>query len=175
MLYDTHDYDAPHDEHAPWDDHLCRFLDGELARREQPALFAHLADCEECRAVLDGTLAFRRASRQEVLTLPPAADEAFFERLASHRASARRVDRAAERRPLWQARRRVSARSAVAFGCVLFALGMLWRMPEADPARAVFVETERVVLDEELPSADGETAPIYVFYPGIEVSGLRTP
>ena len=57
---------------------LNLYADGELPSARQAELFAHLARCAACRAQFNALLAFRLAARQEVLAVPPAADEAFF-------------------------------------------------------------------------------------------------
>ena len=40
-------------EHNTCRENLSAYLDGELPQREKALLEAHLADCPECRAVLD--------------------------------------------------------------------------------------------------------------------------
>lgn len=152
---------------------LNQYVDGELSFEAQPGLFAHLAACSECRRTLEAVMRFRRMSRQEGLSVPPGVDEAFFARLAAHKQAGRPVDRAADRRPLWQARAPISLRSAVMVAVLVFVTGLL--MPkhggETTPrlsAGAAYVEgiDERVEFLEPVvlrPEA------VYVFYPGLTV------
>jgi len=60
---------------------LNLFLDGELFSCDQADLFAHMAACETCREGMNAVMEFRRMSRQEVLHVPPIADEAVLARL----------------------------------------------------------------------------------------------
>ena len=161
------------------EDSLNRYIDGELEFDRQAALFAHLAVCPSCRRTLESVLAFRRLSRSETLAVAPAVDDAFFKRLARHRESHKHVDRAAERRPLWQSRAPISVRTGVAAAVIVFLLGLL--VPsnlDSTVARlqpAVIGMQEIVELQPAatvLPRAQSET--LYVFYPGLTVEATKT-
>lgn len=149
------------------EDMIHLYVDGELAFDLQPLLFAHLATCEDCRRVFESVLYFRQAIRLEHLPVPPAADDAFFKRLAKHRRRDRRVDRVADRRPLWQRRAPVSLGVAVVVAIVVFGAGLLLQMP---PSKPVYVEgmQERVELPD-LPL----TEQVYVVWPGLTVEAEK--
>lgn len=155
---------------------LNLYIDGELDFDRQAALFAHLSTCACCRRTLESVLTFRRLSREEPLVVPPAVDDAFFKRLASHRESHENVDRAAERRPLWQSRAPISVRTGVAAAVIVFLLGLLVptnidstvaRFQPAVVGMQEFVELRPVAADRP-PS---ET--LYVFYPGLTVEAAK--
>jgi anti-sigma factor RsiW len=151
------------------------YLDGEMPFSEQPALFAHLAVCDACRRTMDGVLTFRRMSRQEFLHVPPAADDVFFERLAQLKQRSDRVDRAAERRPLWHARRAVSLRSAVLTAIVVFMVGVFLPANTPEESAAVFVEIEEELV--EFPAFQfpfREPTAVYVFYPGLTIEAPKS-
>lgn len=135
---------------------LNLYADGELPSARQAELFAHLARCAACRAQFNALLAFRLAARQEVLAVPPAADEAFFAHIDRLRRAAHPApERAAERRFFGDAlRRRVPLGVALVVAVVLVALGFLARpAPQAGAAAGAeaaappFRLTE-VVLDD---------------------------
>jgi len=128
---------------------LHAYLDGELAVKDQPALFEHLAACPGCRRTMDSVLAFRRMSRQEYMALPPSADETFFQKLAHLKEVSGRFDRSADRRPLWSARRSISLRSALLLAAVVFAVGLVVPMPaRTEYATALIsLELERVKFE----------------------------
>ena len=154
------------------DEALNLFVDGELASEAQPALFAHLAECAGCRQTLEAVMHFRRMSRQETLDVPPAADDAFFKRLDAVKKSERRPNRAADRRPLWQARAPLSVR-AVAMTAVLFFLtGLLVPVPTGDalPLPPVYIEAHQEGVDEARPV---RREAVYVFYPGLTVEASQ--
>ena len=100
------------------------FLDGELALGAQPDLFSHLAACWACRAVMNAMMEFRRMSRQEVIHVPPAADEAVLARLEQSKRRRFQRDRFFERRPLWQARATLSLRMCAALAMLFFVFGV---------------------------------------------------
>ncbi len=100
------------------------FLDGELSLRLQPELFAHLAACEACREVMNAMMEFRRMSRQEVIHVPPLADEAVLTTLERSKKRRFQRDRYYERRPLWQARASLSLRMGAVLAVLFFASGV---------------------------------------------------
>lgn len=151
---------------------LSLYVDGELSLEAQPILFAHLASCEACRRTLAGVLEFRRLSRQEVIAVPPAVDDAIMERLAKRKSALDRVDRAADRRPLWQARTPVSLRAAAVVALVVFFLGLLIPHRAAPPAPTtseVQGEEERVRFQERIRVAEA----VYVIYPGLTIEAFK--
>jgi hypothetical protein len=153
---------------------LNLFVDGELPLDEQRPLFAHLADCTACARTLDGLLKFRRISRQEHLGVPPAVDEAFFQRLDRAKATHQHVDRAADRRPLWNARTPVSLRAAAVVAVLVFFAGLF--VPRAEPVLrplgTVIGEEERVEFVDV--SAPPSREAVYVFYPGLTVEAQKS-
>ena len=160
------------------EDALNLYVDGELPLAAQPALFAHLVTCETCRQTLAATLEFRRFSRQETVTVPPALDEAIMERVAQRKSTHDRTDRAAQRRPLWQARIPVSLRAAAALGLVAFLSGLFVpsytapeaRTPEPEVTSTVQGEEERVRFYDPVRVAEA----VYVIYPGLTVEAFKT-
>ncbi|WP_412063542.1 anti-sigma factor family protein [Rubrivirga sp. IMCC45206] len=143
---------------------LNEYVDGELDRALQPALFSHLAACAGCRAQFDALLAFRLAARQEPLAVPATADTALFARLDQMRRQSRRApDRAAERAPLGGAlRRRVSVGALLAVAGLAVAIGTV-----LSPSPAVAEAPDRVV---EAVLSDGT---LYVIDPGVTVEAER--
>ena len=144
---------------------LNEYVDGELDRARQPALFAHLAECAACRAQFDALFAFRLAVRQEPIAVPPAVDTAVFARLdRSRRAGRRAPDRRAERSPVGTAlRRRVSVGLALAVAGVAVFVGATFA---DEPVQAA--PEDRVV---ETFLDDG---PLYLLDPGVSVEAPRT-
>ncbi|MDT0633270.1 zf-HC2 domain-containing protein [Rubrivirga sp. S365] len=143
---------------------LNEYVDGELEAARQPALFAHLAACADCRAQFDALFAFRLAVRQEPLPVPPAVDAAVFARLdRSRRAGRRAPDRRAERSPVGTAlRRRVSVGLALAVAAVAVVVGnALAPGPTPAPPEDRVVET---FLDD---------GPLYLLDPGVRVEAPR--
>ena len=59
--------------HDDWTDRLSEYLDGELSHAERTALEAHLADCPDCRTVLEELRAVVVTARA-LPDLPPAHD-----------------------------------------------------------------------------------------------------
>ena len=155
-----------------FDEALTLYVDGELAFEHQPALFAHLVECAHCRHVLDGVMKFRRISRLEHLSVPASVDDAFFKRLDQHKAGSRRVDRAAERKPLWQARTPVSLRLGMMAAGVIFLLGLFIPLRAAEDNRVYQVagEEERVEFPEPVRL---HREAVYVFYPGVTVEASK--
>lgn len=150
---------------------LHLYVDGELPTGEQPALFAHLSACAACRGLMESILQFRRMSRLETTTVPPAADDAFFQRLAAHK----------ERRPAAAPaapRDRIGAHWAAPMAATAVAFLLLAAVFNAAPASQgsplVTGEEERVELPEApLPPAFADGQAIYVFYPGLTVEASR--
>jgi anti-sigma factor RsiW len=150
------------------------FVDGELPFDRQPALFAHLVACDDCRRMMDSVMRFRRISRQEHLAVPTAVDDLFMKRLAHQKETSLRVDRAADRSPLWHARTPVSLRTAAAVAAVVFVVGLLLpaKRPSAPPANLVNGLQERVeFLDRQASPLLREA--VYVFYPGLTVEATK--
>lgn len=151
---------------------LNLYADGELGLASQPALFAHLATCDACRQTFSALLEFRRLSRQEVMPVPAAADDAFFQRLDVLKRRTERVDRVAERRPLWHLRTRISLSLAASVAVLLFTLGVL--LPR-DTSEALVVPRiegteERVEFPPPVPLRHEA---VYVFYPGLTVEATK--
>lgn len=152
---------------------LNLYLDGELTFDEQPVLFAHLAACDPCRRTLAATMDFRRMSRQEVVSVPAAVDDAFFQRLDQLKHRTDRLDRSADRSPLWNSRTPVSLRTATAVALVLFLVGFFFPQQVSDSVdSSIQVEgiEERV---EFTPASRYRSEAVYVFYPGLTVEAPR--
>lgn len=150
------------------EEELNLFLDGELPLERQGDLYAHLARDLEARSFMDQVLLFRRMSRQEYLDVPPAVDESFFARLDALKSSGERVDRFLEREPLWNTRKPVSLRAALAAVVAVFMIG--WLLPLAgEDAQTTFIaqEEERVFFD--IPQTRVMQSYIYVFEPGLTI------
>lgn len=147
---------------------LNLYIDGELAFENQPPLFSHLAVCDSCRRTLEATMDFRRMSRQEVISVPAAVDDQFFQKLNQVKKRAETVDRWADRRPLWQAKTRVSLRVATTVALFLFLAGVFVPMNSQDVLADELVEgvEERI---EFMPRNQFRGEVIYVFYPGLTV------
>lgn len=167
MATDTHTTPT-HDAHQVA---LNLYIDGELPFEQHAGLFAHLATCQECQQVLDSVMRFRRYSRQERITVAPAMDAEFFEKLAHAKQQQERVDRRQDREPLWSSRRSVPIGTAVMLAVVLFVIGLINPLPsvrEADAVALGLVRGEPEVVEfkdeEQLRSRT-----IYVFYPGLEI------
>ncbi|MEM8599486.1 MAG: zf-HC2 domain-containing protein [Bacteroidota bacterium] len=152
--------------HARHEALLDLYVDGELSFADQPALFAHLADCAACRAQFNALMAFRVAARQEHLPVTPSMDAAFFARLdqAKRARPHPAATRAEDRQPFRGLERRVSVRTALVFSLVLFAVGLLFARPVDPEPAAVPV---RVVETEDPAEA------LYVIYPGITIEDER--
>lgn len=171
--------DARRDSGAPRCDGMLRetlhlYVDGELPAGEQAALFAHLSSCAECRSLLESVLQFRRMVRLEKTAVPPAADDAFFQRLAEHKERRPEAESGSHRR---RARRRWTAPvAAAAAAFLLFAAAFnLTSPPQGSPL--VVGEEEQVELPEQAFAkrpAIADRQAIYVFYPGLTVEAPRT-
>ena len=150
---------------------LNEFLDGELDANDQSALFAHLSECELCRKELEGVMTFRRLSRVEHLMAPPALDAALFKKLQKHKAIATRIDRAEDRRPLWNIRRTVSVRATILTVLLVFMMGLFYPTVEkSELASSGYVTGSDEII--EFPDSDTSvwhTRTLYVFFPGLTV------
>ncbi len=159
---------------------LHAFLDGELSVTDQSDLFGHLAVCSDCRQELEGVMKFRRMSRSENLTVPPALDAAMFKRLQKHKTMMTRIDRADDRRPLWNAKTAISLRTTVVTAMFLFLAGLFVPADtfEEYPSQTPVYQVEGLVTgsDELIQFSDMDVLPgtnyVYVFYPGIDVEAL---
>lgn len=151
---------------------VSQYADGELPAEREAELFSHLAGCRRCRHTFNAILRFRTLSRQEYLSVPPAVDDALMKRLTMRRDAARQVDRAAERRPLWQSRTPVSLRAGVVALVLVFFSGFLLPLSTSDTMQAsvVLVEDEHVRFDA-VPEFRREQ--VIVFYPGLLVEADR--
>ena len=167
----THTHSHPeHDAGLPGsrEEELNLFLDGELPLERQGGLYAHLSEDREAQAFMDHVLLFRRMSRQEFLEVPPAVDESFFARLDALKSSGERVDRFLEREPLWNSRKPVSLRVAIAAVLGVFMVG--WLLPIAGGSQGtafIAQEEERVFFD--IPQTRVMQSYIYVFEPGLTI------
>jgi len=147
---------------------LQRYLDGELQAGSQSSLFSHMADCGECRSMMESVLVFRRMIRQEFISLPPAADDVFFSRLAELKQREDQICRSEDRSPLWNLRKSISLRTAVLAAVVVFIVGLLF----PTPLRVEYV-TPLISTEVERVSFPVEQSVMYVFYPGIDVIASR--
>ncbi|MDA0683947.1 MAG: hypothetical protein O3A57_05925 [Bacteroidetes bacterium] len=146
---------------------LNLFLDGELPFQKQSDLYAHLAESPSSRSFMDMVMLFRRMSRQECIELPPVADERFFQRLAEVKASNERFDRVEDRKPLWNARRLVSVRTAIAAAVVIFTVGLL--VPLSADTGTTFLEQEEERVYFDTPQTRVLQSYIYVYEPGLTI------
>ena len=180
--------DFPCDERM--EENLYLYLDGELPSDAETRLFSHLAACPGCRHRFSAIMEFRRISRIDTVSVPPAVDDAFFQRLDRGRRDGTRRDRYMERRPLWQRRAPISLRAAATAAVFLFVAGLLWPRPLAEdgwtgsrlspierhieaqrPLQVpVFGLDERVELPTNIPPL-GEA--VYVFYPGLTIEATK--
>ena len=152
---------------------LHSYLDGDLSVGRQPLLFEHLASCDSCRQVMDSVLAFRRISRQEYISLPPAADDAFFKRLAEQKEMSERIDRTSDRDPLWNTRRSVSIRSALAVAAGVFIVGLLLPMPSRTSYTQPLVQLSAEKVDFTNSDSVVIETPIYIYVDGPTVEAAR--
>lgn len=157
-------HNAPDSFEANEED-LNLFLDGELPLDRQEGLYEHLAGEKRSRAFMDHVMLFRRMSRQEFMDVPPAVDDAFFKRLDALKSSGQRVDRFEEREPLWNSRKPVTVKAAVAAVLAVFMIG--WFLPlleGGDETAFLAQEEERVAFD--IQQTRVMQSYIYVFEPG---------
>jgi len=152
---------------------LHEYLDGELSVGEQPRLFEHLAACDSCRQMMDSVLLFRRMSRQEYISLPPATDEAFLKRLAQQKELSERIDRSSDRNPLWNARRSVSVRAALALAAGVFILGLLLPMPSRTNYSQSLIQLSAEKVDFSNSDSVVIETPIYIYLDGPTVEANR--
>lgn len=150
-----------------------RYLDGDLSFRDQPDLFVHMADCQSCRRMMESVLAFRRMSRQEFLAYPPAADDVFFERLSSVKKMSDKVHREKDRQPLWNARRSVSLRSALALASVVFLVGLFLPGPDQNGYATALIQMEVERVQFEPSDSVVVESHIYHWIDGVTVEAVR--
>ncbi|NNF03587.1 MAG: hypothetical protein HKN17_03890 [Rhodothermales bacterium] len=156
-----------------FEEDLNLYLDGELPSERQELLFEHLAACSACRARMDSVMEFRRLSRQEFISVSPAVDDSFLERLARLKKSNDRFDRQEDRRPLWNARQTVSVGTAVLAITAVFVIGLMLPMTgDTHTAEPIVQVVEERVQFEDAPSEVRES-PIYVFVPGLTIEADR--
>lgn len=157
---------APAFEPGAFQEDLNLYLDGELPFDRQRALFAHLAEHDADRVRFNALILFREWSRKERIVVPPAVDEAFLNRVTKRQRLHAQIDRARDRRPLWQARRRLPVWSITTMVVVVFLLGTMLQSGNeaAGKVREVTQEVERVHLDQVPP-----LVPHFVIYPGLTV------
>lgn len=153
-------------EHRHEED-LNLFLDGELPLDRHGDLYARLADDDSSRSFVDQVMLFRRMSREEFIDVPQSADDQFFERLAALKKAGQQIDRFEDREPLWNARRPVSVRTAVAAVVVLFMTGLMLPLSGAEATGFIEQEQERVMF--ETPQTRVMQSYIYVFEPGLTI------
>lgn len=156
---------------------LNLFIDGELTGASQPALFKHLSICASCRRELDGVINFRRISREENLLAPPGLDQAMFKRLNKHKTIMTHIDRAEERRPLWNMRTHITLRATILTALMVFMTGLL--MPH-EVNQKMANKGSVTGSDELIEFFDGDLAPantrtLYVFYPGLTIEASSDP
>ena len=165
---------------------LNLYVDGELPVEEQPALFAHLSACAPCRCQLESVLQFRRLVQAERVAVPPAADEAFMQRLAAHKKQ--RPEKPSDAPIRARRRRPLAAAAAVAAVLALFVMGVLVRPQTAPDAarvaqpRVTSSAASTAVESSAPPPATGRPAAsqqavrlqaVYFFYPGLTVEAER--
>lgn len=151
---------------------LTEYVDGELSFDEQPGLFVHLAACADCRRTLESVMAFRRIVREEHLTVPPAADDAFLRRLNEHQRVTGPAARTAADVP-WTRHGLVSVRTLVVVALVVFLVGLFAPMSvssDHSPLAWVEMREERVHWGGD---EAGRGQAVYVFYPGVTVEAPR--
>ena len=152
----------------PYEEMIHLYADGELPFEQHSSLFAHLAQSEDARRLLESVMQFRRLSRQETFTVTPAMDAAFMHRLAQQRRVVSRVQRPPVRRTLWQRRARISLRTAALVGVGLLLVGFFGARPRIVQAPAVAnASVQRVEEPPVVMSAQ------YVFSPGVVVEAER--
>lgn len=155
-------------EFLPFEEDLNLYLDGELPFAKQTALFSRLATDESLRSQMEAVMLFRRMSRQEIIALPPSADDRFLARLAELKQVNERFNRAEDRQPLWRANRSVSIRSALAAVTAVFVIGLLLPMSRTNGStRFIAQEEEHVTFDT--PQTRVLQSYIYVFEPGLTI------
>jgi len=154
---------------------IHQYLDNDLPISEQPALFEHLAACSDCRDMMDSVLVFRRISRQEYISLPPAADESFFARLAQIKSVNDSIDRSADRAPLWSARRSISVRAAIGVAVGVFLFGLMLPMPERTIRNAPLIQMSAEMVDFGTSDSMIILSHIYTYIDGPMVEGERLP
>ena len=165
------DGDLPAEEQHPFEEKLNLYVDGELGLEQQAPLFSHLAVCAQCRQQLDSVLHFRRLSRQETISVPPGVDDVFLKRLQKQKGLGNQIDRAADRRPLWQSKRTVSLRGGIILAASIFIAGLLYPTSTvSDPlTRGIVIGQDESVEFTDSELMEGKRNTVYVFYPGLTV------
>lgn len=173
MMKQTDNIDVRDSEFLPFEEDLNLYLDGELSADREAALFAQLSKDDELRSLMDSVLLFRRMSRQEYIALPPSADDRFFQRLAEVKVGVSKIDRIQDREPLWNTRRPISVKSAVAAVAAVFIVGLSLPMT-GDGLTTSFLaqEEERVFFDA--PETRVLQSYIYVFEPGLMIEADKS-
>ncbi len=150
---------------------LMLFLDGELALSQQSDLFSHLSGCSTCRRVMNGTLDFRRITREERFDVPSWSDDALYRRVDACRHQYIASSTKHRRASAWSLRTTVSVRSIVIGLTIVVITTVLFvsRTGERNTSRgSSFAEQ----VDLKGPSIGAGEA-IYVFYPGLVIEGRR--
>lgn len=167
------DASAEEDVFDPALDALNLFVDGELALENQGPLFAHMAECLTCRRDLEHLMRFRRMTRFDHLPVSPAVDDAFFKRLDAVRVNRTRVDRASDRRPLWQHKTSVSIRAAALAAGLVFLAGLFFPSNTQPVGQGSVVGFDETIEVSELSTTPTALATLYVFYPGLTVEAVQ--
>jgi len=155
-------------EFSSHEEDLNLYLDGELPFSKQTALFSKLAEDDGLRTQMEAVMMFRRLSRQEIISLPPSADDRFFARLGELKQGHDRFDRAQDRQPLWRANRPISIRSALAAVTAVFVIGLLLPM-SGTGGNTMFIAGEEEQVTFDTPRTRVLQSYIYVFEPGLTI------
>ena len=160
-------YDRSAGDFSPFEEDLNLYLDGELSPEKEGALFNKLSSDQNLRELMDSVLLFRRMSRQEYISLPPAADDRFFQRLAEIKDGMGKVDRSGDRQPMWNSKRPVSLKSAIAAVAAVFIVGL--SLPMSNHSTTVFLAQEEEQVRFNTPQTRVLQSYIYVFEPGLMI------
>lgn len=152
---------------------LNAFVDGILSTDDQVTLFEHLAGCTQCRSELDAIMTFRRISRQEYISVPPAVDDEFYKKLAAHKSQD--INQSDVDRSVLAANVPMSLRTIILAASVVFLIGFFipGNMTSAD-TKVVETRQERVNLASTSATSSMLEA-VYVFYPGLTVTADQLP
>lgn len=151
---------------------LNLYLDGELPFERQAGLFSFLSRDDSARSLMDSVLLFRRMSRQEFISLPPAADDRFFARLARMKEGSSRFDRSQDRKPLWDTRKSISIRTFLAAVAAVFVIGLMLPTSSTGPTAFLSQEEEQVFFNA--PTIRVLQSYIYVFEPGLMIEAEKS-
>lgn len=150
---------------------LYSYVDADLAISDQPKLFAHLAECESCRLLLDSVLLFRRQIRLERIVVPAEVDASFMSLLEKKRQESDVGAVHHERRPVWRRNFYLSRGVATLLAFLLVAVGFtLPRVSDGSDVIPVVLGHQESV---DLIESGTRSVPVYVFYPGVTVEGER--